>query len=158
MPVHTYNSKIRSVTHGEFHSFTYIYLWCRVNVIGIIPSLRRGRSGVEFRQGQAIFVFSSSSIPALGPTQPSFQWVPGLIPGIKLPERDADHSHLVPRLWMSGAVPRLPLLAVKAWTETASRFYLFRVYLSMQLLAETSNRSGPRRHNRFCGLVRGPYV
>jgi hypothetical protein len=37
--------------------------------------------------------FSSASTPALGPTQPPIQWVPGsLTLGVKLPGREADHS------------------------------------------------------------------
>jgi hypothetical protein len=40
------------------------------------------------------FSFSTSSRPALGSTQPPIQWVPGaLSPGVRRPDREADHSH-----------------------------------------------------------------
>jgi hypothetical protein len=39
------------------------------------------------------FLFSTSSRPVLGPTQPPIQWVPWAIsPGVKRPGREADHS------------------------------------------------------------------
>jgi hypothetical protein len=46
----------------------------------------RGRSSSPCRG--KIFHFSTSSRPNLGPTQPPIQWVPG----VKRPEREADHS------------------------------------------------------------------
>jgi hypothetical protein len=51
-------------------------------------------TGVRFPAGERIFPLSSVSIPALGPTQPPVQWVPGVLsPGVKArPGRDADHS------------------------------------------------------------------
>jgi hypothetical protein len=39
------------------------------------------------------FLFSTSSRPALRPTQPSIQWVKeALSPGVKWPGLEADHS------------------------------------------------------------------
>jgi hypothetical protein len=47
----------------------------------------------ESGQGLGIFLFTTVSIPALGPTQPPIQWVPGAPSlGIKRPRREADHS------------------------------------------------------------------
>jgi hypothetical protein len=50
--------------------------------------------GFDPRQGQRIFPLAFVSRPALGHTQPPFQWVPGVLsPGVKArPGRDADHS------------------------------------------------------------------
>jgi hypothetical protein len=43
--------------------------------------------------GWEIFLFDTVSGPALGPTQPPIQWVPGSFSlGIKRPGREADHS------------------------------------------------------------------
>jgi hypothetical protein len=48
---------------------------------------KRGRSSSPCR------VFSTSSRPALGPTQRPIQWVTGaLSPEVKRPGREADHS------------------------------------------------------------------
>jgi hypothetical protein len=46
--------------------------------------LMTGRSGFDPRQGQRIFPLASVSRPALRPTQPPVQWVPGVLsPGVK---------------------------------------------------------------------------
>jgi hypothetical protein len=49
--------------------------------------------GFESWQGLGIFLFTTASRPAVGPTQPPIQWVPGApSPGVKRPEPEADHS------------------------------------------------------------------
>jgi hypothetical protein len=49
--------------------------------------------GFDFRQGLGIFLFTTASRPALGPTQPPIQWVPGAVSlGIKRPGCEADHT------------------------------------------------------------------
>jgi hypothetical protein len=44
-------------------------------------------------RGLGIFLFTTASRTALGPTQPRIQWVPGALSlGVKRPGREADHS------------------------------------------------------------------
>jgi len=67
--------------------------------------------------GRGKSVFSETSIPAVWPTQPPIQWVPGLFPGyighvVKL----TTHPHLVSRLKMSRTISLLLLYAFMAWT------------------------------------------
>jgi hypothetical protein len=47
----------------------------------------------DSRRGPEIFLFTTASRSALGPTQPPIQWVPGALSlGVKRPEREANHS------------------------------------------------------------------
>jgi hypothetical protein len=49
--------------------------------------------GFETRQGLGIFLFTTASRPALGPTQHHIQWVQGAPSlGVKWPGREANHS------------------------------------------------------------------
>jgi hypothetical protein len=49
--------------------------------------------GFDSRQDLGIFLFDTVSGPALGPTQPPIQWVPGALSlGVKRKGRKADHS------------------------------------------------------------------
>jgi hypothetical protein len=56
------------------------------------------------------FLFSMSSRPALGPTQPPIQWVPrALSLGVKRPGSEADHSPPasaeVKKMWTYTSIP-----------------------------------------------------
>jgi hypothetical protein len=56
-------------------------------------TLRVLRSGFDSRQGQEISLYSKTSTPALGPTQPPVNWPPGALSlGVKRPERENDDS------------------------------------------------------------------
>jgi hypothetical protein len=49
--------------------------------------------GVRFSAGPGVFLFTTASRKALGPTQPPIQWVPGALSlWVKRPGREADHS------------------------------------------------------------------
>jgi hypothetical protein len=51
--------------------------------------------GFDFWLGLGIFLFTTMSRMALGPTQPPIQWIPGAFSlGVKLPGHEADHSPL----------------------------------------------------------------
>jgi hypothetical protein len=56
-------------------------------------------------------LFSTASRPALGPTQPSIQWILGVLAGLKRSKRDADHSlpFNIEVKKMCGAVPPVPV-------------------------------------------------
>jgi hypothetical protein len=57
--------------------------------------LRAGRPRCRSSSPRKVknFLFSTSSRPTVGPTQPHIQWVPGpLSPGVKRQGREADHS------------------------------------------------------------------
>jgi hypothetical protein len=49
--------------------------------------------GFDSRRGLGIFLFTTASRTALGPTHPRIQWVSGVLSlGVKRPGREADHS------------------------------------------------------------------
>jgi hypothetical protein len=52
--------------------------------------------GFYSRQGQEIFLFATDSRPALGPTHPPIQWLPGdIFPREERPRREADHHEFL---------------------------------------------------------------
>jgi hypothetical protein len=51
-----------------------------------------GVLGFDCQRGLGIFLFTTVSRTAVGPTQPPIQWVPGALSvGVKWPGREADH-------------------------------------------------------------------
>jgi hypothetical protein len=80
---------------------------------GRVSNLGRGK----------IYLFSTSSRSALGPTQPPIQWVPGAIsPGVKRPGREADHSFTSgAEIKNDGAIPPLP--HTSSWLTGNFTFY-----------------------------------
>jgi hypothetical protein len=83
-----------------------------------IDCLRTGRpSGRSSSPGGGKnFLFSTSSRPVLGLTQPPIQWVLGaLSPGVKRPGREADHSPPInaeiKKMWIYTSTPPYAVLA-----------------------------------------------
>jgi hypothetical protein len=83
--------------------------------------------GFESRQGLRIFLFSTVSRLALGPTQPPIQLVAGALSlGVKRPGREADHSlYLMPRSRISRAIPPLPQYVFTAWCSLKAHEQLY---------------------------------
>jgi hypothetical protein len=74
--------------HGVTHHSSGVQRWATGWIIG----------GSSPDRGWEFFFFTAASTPAPGPTQPPTYWVPGALSlGVKQPECEADHSHLVPR-------------------------------------------------------------
>jgi hypothetical protein len=82
----------------SFLLFSFFFLpWSRDSSVGIALGygLDDRGSRVRFRRGLGIFLFTTASRTALGPTQPPIQGVPGALSlGLKRPGREADHSPL----------------------------------------------------------------
>jgi hypothetical protein len=80
--------------------------------VGIATSYGLDGPGIESRWGRD---FPHLSMPALGPTQPPVQWVPGLSRGVKSGRSVTltPHPLLVLWSWKGRAIPVLPLWAVR---------------------------------------------
>jgi hypothetical protein len=88
------------------------------SVVGIATGLWVGRpKGRSSSPGMVKnFLFSTSSIPALGPTKNPIQWVPGAFSlGVKRPGSKADHtpptSAEVKKMWIYTSTPPYPFMA-----------------------------------------------
>jgi hypothetical protein len=81
----------------------------------------------DSRRGLEIFLFTTASRTALGPTQPPIQWVPGALSlGIKRPGSEAPHSPPSSQT-MNGATHPLPQYAFIAWclVKAQGQLYLY---------------------------------
>jgi hypothetical protein len=67
-------------------------------------------------EGQEIFFFSKMSTPVLGPKQ-SPLLCQDCFPGVKWPGHEVDHSFLVSRLRMSGALSYMLKLQSQTWVH-----------------------------------------
>jgi hypothetical protein len=120
-----YSSSFQSVSaiawlakwpHNPISSSSYsesatVYKTSRGSTVGIATGYGRGRPrGRSSSPGKVKNVlFSISSRPAPGPTQPPIQSVKGtLSPGVKRLGREADHLQLVPRSRRRGSIHPFP--------------------------------------------------
>jgi len=56
-------------------------------------SVLRHRGSIPGRNSDGTFLLATASRPTLGPNQPPFQWVPGVLtPEVKWTVREVDHS------------------------------------------------------------------
>jgi hypothetical protein len=88
----------------------------RDNSVGIATGYGLDYRGVGVRVPVWSRVFSTLLGPAVEPTQPPIQWVPGLpSPGVKRAGREADHSHPtipeVKKMWIYTSTPPYAFMA-----------------------------------------------
>jgi hypothetical protein len=110
-PAQTFPSYLTSILILSFHKQD------PGELNGIAQEYGLDDRGFESRQGLGVFLFTTLSRPAPGPTQPPIQWWPvALSLGVKRPGREADHSlpssAEVKNAWSYTSVPPLHLHGV----------------------------------------------
>jgi hypothetical protein len=118
------------ISKCNLDSLYFLGAWLAQSVQCLTTGWTTGISGFDPRQGKRIFPLSSVSRPALGPTQPPVQWVPGVLSlGLKRGSvMLTTHPHLVPRSWMSRSYTSSPRNASMACSGTALLFYLLTFF------------------------------
>jgi hypothetical protein len=93
--------------------------------------------GFGSRQGLGIFLFTTASRPALGPTKTPIHWVRGVLPlGVKRQGREADHS------------PPSSAEVKKAWNILPLLLYAFMAWCSAK-----SSGTNLRLPSKFYGII-----
>jgi hypothetical protein len=102
----TTNFSRRTLLHvGTYFNFIWAMSW----MFGVLE--------FDSRRELGSFLFIIASRPALGPTQPPIQWVPGALSlGVKRPGREADHS------------PPSSAEVKNAWSYTSTPQYVFMAW------------------------------
>jgi hypothetical protein len=92
--------------------------------------------GFESQQGQGIFLFTTASRTALGPTQLPIQWVPrALSLGVKRPEREADHSPPPSADVKNACYTSTPQHAFMAWYSVKAHGQLYFYFYILHYVA-----------------------
>jgi len=92
-----------------------MYLLFQISLVSQVISLWNYVPYIlESQHGLGIFLFTTVSILALGPTQPPIEWVSGALPlGVKQPGCEADHSPpsiaKVKNVWSYTSTPPISL-------------------------------------------------
>ena len=98
--------------------------------VGIATGYRLDGPGIESRRGRDFLYLSR---PALEPTQPPVQWVPGLSRGKERPGRDADPSPL------STAVPLWAVRPVQSLSACTRIHFIFTLTQFVPLALHMKN-------------------
>jgi hypothetical protein len=69
-------------------------------------------AGIQFPVGVTDFLFSTASKLAVGSTKPPMQWN-ALIPVVKWPGREADHTSSIAEVMKDGNIP--PFVYTSSW-------------------------------------------
>jgi hypothetical protein len=131
-------------THTKQHVklfFCIFNLWSRGSSVSAVFGYGLGDRGSIPGRGWRIFPLASVSRPALRPTQPPVQWVPGVLSsrvkrgrGVTL----TTHPHLVPRSRMRSYTSSPPPSASMACSGTAL-LTVFTLYLIYRLHFQTAD-------------------
>jgi hypothetical protein len=97
-----------------------------------VNGLRAGSVRVRSRYRQEVSHFSRWSRPAVGPTQPPIQWIPGPFPDVKRPGFDKEHTF--PSTAEVKNVSSKWLLSLHSFMTQTGKNLIFYLYKTLFLL------------------------